>query len=243
MPDKPKDTLPESVQAHIPQLEGVFEVDDVSDLTQQTGLQLQGGVSIENVADGLADVAKARLVQAMIDLVPHPRNYYDRLEMAERGLRQATSALTPGGNWTGWTNWPGSQLRSNEPFEGCQDNHEPVSAALSALQWLEQATLSAMTELEKSGLRRQGTKSLQSRNIFLSGVARLYQKSFGVPYTHQVDDWRHPYYKFVCNADKLLISKLSDQKHECLLYAEYSSVKNMGFDEMHAILRKDESVK
>ena len=243
MPDKPKDTLPESVQAHIPRLESVFEVDDVSDLIRQTGLHLQGRLSVKSVADGLTDIAKARLVQAMIDLAPHPRSYYDRLEMANLGLQQATSALTPGEDWTGWANWPADHLRSNEPFDGCQDNHEPVSAALSALRWLKKAIQDAMLELESSGLRKQGLRSLQSRNVFLSGAARLYRKSFGVSYTHQVDDWRHPYYKFVCNADKLLISKLSDQKHECLLYAEYSSVKNMGFDKMHAILRKDESVK
>lgn len=243
MADKPEDKLPDSIRPHIPKLDDVFSDDDSLEIIRRTELPLQDGVTISDITNRLRDAAKARLVWSMSELQPHPRNYYDRLKIANDGLLLAIEALRTGEDWTGWSDWPNHPIRDqiDEPFAGCQDNYDSLNAALSAVTWLEQKTRQAMQKLKADGLSKQGRKSVESRNVFLSALARLFRESLGVSYKHQ-NDWRHPFYKFAMGADSALLRDIRCKQKEYAPYAVHSSVKDLSFDDMHAILRKDKSV-
>ena len=70
MTTKPKDELPNSQRKHIPEIGQLFSAADADMLIRKTELSLVVGVTSGNVASSLTDVTKARLMQAMIDLVP-----------------------------------------------------------------------------------------------------------------------------------------------------------------------------
>ena len=237
MTTKPKDELPNSQRKHIPEIGQLFSAADADMLIRKTELSLVVGVTSGNVASSLTDVTKARLMQAMIDLVPHPRNYFDRLATARSGVRQALVALSPGDDWTGWTEWPQSHIKQQDSFEGCLEMASPLASALSALRWLDSALEQPLDDLKNEGLRRQGIRSIQSRNDFLFGLSRVYQDSFGVSYTHKVER-HHPFYRFVLNADKHVIDTLKRSAPQYLPYAQHSLCKSLSFDDMREILRK-----
>ena len=243
MVDKAEDRLPTSVQSHIPRLDGVFSDVDSMHMIRRTKLSLQGGVSVSDITNRLRDSAKERLRLAMLALQPHPRNYYDRFKIANVGLLAAKEALSTGENWTGWSDWPHHPIRDHigEPFAGCQDNYNSLNAAISAVTWLEQATRQAMDKLKADGLTKQGRKSLESRNLFLSALARLFRESLGVSYQYK-NGWKHPFWKFATDADSTLLRDIRCTYKEYVQCAEHSSIKDLDFDDMREILRKDDSV-
>lgn len=243
MATKPKDDLPDSQRPHIPDIGSLFSAADADMLIRKTELSLVDGLTSEIVALNLTNVTKARLLQAMVDFVPHPKNYFDRLTTARSGLQQALVALHPGEDWTGWTDWPQSHIKQQDSFEGCLEAASPLASALSALRWLDSALEQPLGDLENEGLRRQGRRSIQSRDDFLFGLSRVYQDSFGVKYTHKIG-WRTPYYKFALNADRHVVNSLKLSAPQYLPYAQYSKLINhsegydLTFDDMHEILRK-----
>lgn len=239
MGDKTEDRLTTSVRSHIPRLDGVFSDVDSMHMIRRTELSLQGGVSVSDITNRLRDSAQERLRLAMLELQPHPKNYYDRFKIANDGLSAAKEALSTDENWTGWSDWPHHPIRDHigEPFAGCQDNYNSLNAAISAVIWLEQATRQAMDKLKAGGLSRQGRKSVESRNMFLSALARLFQEVFGISYKHHGGS--HPFYKFAIGADSTLLRDIRCHHKEYIQYAVHSSVKDLDFDQMHVILGKD----